>query len=125
VRRVSYPIDDPRSHLVNRADHCAGFDRSAIHHHHAGQNACGRRLEFVREIISIDLDNGLADADRIANALEPSPDSQVRGTCNLRYLYFRALCFVHFFTFGPDLDRAERAESKSIRAKAPQMGMDF
>ena len=88
VRCASYSIDHPRSHMINRADHCAGFDRSAIHHNHAGQNACGRRLEFVREIISINLDNGLTEADRIANALEPSPDIQVRGTCNLRYLYF-------------------------------------
>src|ERR1700722_17627900 len=90
-----------RSHLINRADHYARFDRSAIFHHHARQNTCGRRRKLVRETISIDLDNGLTNADRIANALEPSPDSQARrGTCNLRYLYFRALCFVHFFTFG-------------------------
>jgi hypothetical protein len=30
----------------------------------------------VREIVSIDLDQRLIDADSIANALEPSPDRQ-------------------------------------------------
>jgi hypothetical protein len=48
----------------------------------------GRRSDLVRHIVCIDLDQGLADANWIANALEPPPDRQPRDACNLRHSYF-------------------------------------
>jgi hypothetical protein len=76
------------SYLINCAQYRAGIDRLAIFHQDRCQNAGGRRSDVVRHVISIDLDQGLADADWIANALEPSPDRQPQGVGNFWHFYF-------------------------------------
>src|ERR1700675_3178670 len=76
------------SHLINCAQYRAGIDRHAILHQDLRQNAGGRRSDLVRHVISIDLDQGLANADWIANDLEPSPDRQPQDAGNLWHFYF-------------------------------------
>ena len=63
-----------RSYLINRAHHSTWFDRSTIPYQDVRQNATGRRTDLMSQIIGIDLDQRLIDADWIPNALEPSPD---------------------------------------------------
>jgi hypothetical protein len=66
-----------RSHLINRTQHSTRLNGRAVRHQDFRQHPGDRRSNFMRHVISINLNQGFLHSNWITHPLEPPPNRQL------------------------------------------------